>query len=169
MNIYVKINIVEVIVILNFKELTEEKQKVVQKLESIIYGTKESLELSPLDLLYLLTNLGEKDREYITKDLEESLMLAVIRSEKRVFNNQQLTAIYKIANSFKMNDDYNAVLFTLLQTSASIKDNIEKAKDNNLDIKERSDLVTEAEALLKLNHSQLMDLSENLNEKGRRK
>ncbi len=157
------------IVILNFKDLTEEKQKVVQKLETIIYGTKENLELSPLELLYLLTNLGERDREYLTKELEESLMLAVIKSDKRLFNIEQLTALYKIANNFKMNDNYNAVLFTLLQTSATIKENIDKAKDNNLDIKERSNLVTEAEALLKLNHSQLIDISENINGKGHRK
>lgn len=169
MYIYVKIIIVEVIVILNFKELNEEKNKAVHKVESVINNTKQSLELSPLDMLYLLTDLGEKDKEYLSKELEDSLIAAIIKGKKKVFNNQQLIVLYKIANYFKMNDDYNAILFTLLQTSASIRDNITKAKDNNIDIKERSILVSEAEALLKLNYSQLIDISKNINEKEHKK
>jgi len=161
--------IIEVIVILNFKELNGEKQKVVHKVEFTINNTKQSLELSPLDMLYLLTDLGEKDKEYLSKELEDSLIVAIIKGKKKVFNNEQLIVLYKIANYFKMNDDYNAILFTLLQTSASIRDNITKAKDNSIDIKERSTLVSEAEALLKLNYSQLMDISKNINERGRKK
>jgi hypothetical protein len=143
MCIYVRIIIVEVIVILNFKELNEEKQKVVNKLECVINNTKQNLELSPLDMLFLLTDLGEVDKEYLSKELEDS--------------------------HFKMNDDYNAILFTLLQTSASIRDNINKAKNGSIDIKERSNFVSEAEALLKLNYSQLIEISKNLNERGHRK
>jgi len=155
-----------VIVILNFKELNEEKQKVVNKLECVVNNTKQNLELSPLDMLYLLTDLGEKDKAYLSKELEDSLIATIIKGKKKFFSNEQLVALYKISNNLKMNDDYNAVLFTLLQTSASIKDNISKAKDNSIDIKERSDLVSEAEALLKLNHSQLIDIGKNINERG---
>ncbi len=154
------------IVILNFKELNEEKQKVVNKLECVVNNTKQNLELSPLDMLYLLTDLGEKDKAYLSKELEDSLIATIIKGKKKFFSNEQLVALYKISNNLKMNDDYNAVLFTLLQTSASIKDNISKAKDNSIDIKERSDLVSEAEALLKLNHSQLIDIGKNINERG---
>jgi hypothetical protein len=155
-----------VIVILNFKELNEEKQKVVQKVECIINNTKQNLELSHLDMLYLLTDLGEKDKEYLSKDLEDSLMVAIIKGKKKIFSNEQLTVLYKITSYFKMNDDYNAILFTLLQTSASIKDNINKAKDITININERGNLVSEAEALLKLNYSQLIEISKNINERG---
>lgn len=169
MCIYVRIIIVEVIVILNFKELNEEKQKVVNKLECVINNTKQNLELSPLDMLFLLTDLGEADKEYLSKELEDSLIATIIRGKKKVFNNAQLAVLYKITKHFKMNDDYNAILFTLLQTSASIRDNINKAKNGSIDIKERSNFVSEAEALLKLNYSQLIEISKNLNERGHRK
>ena len=157
------------IVILNFKELNEEKQKVVYKVECIINNTKQSLELSPLDMLYLLTDLGERDKKYLSKDLEDSLLAAIIKGKKKVFNNKQLMVLYKITNNFKMNDEYNAILFTLLQTSASIKDNIAKAKDSSKDIEERSTLVSDAEAMLKLNYNQLIDISKSFNERGRNK
>jgi|GEM_PF-5677621 len=169
MDIYVRIIIVEVIIILSFKELNEEKQKVVNKLECIINNTKQSLELSPLDMLYLLTDLGEKDKEYLSKELEDSLIAAIIKGKKKVFNNDQLVVLYKITKHFKMNDDYNAILFTLLQTSASIRYNISKAKNDSIDIKERNTYVSEAEALLKLNYNQLIEISKNLNERGHRK
>lgn len=169
MYIYVKLIIVEVIVILNFRELNEEKQKVVYKVECVTNNTKQSLELSPLDMLYLLTDLGEKDKEYLSKELEDSLITAIIKGKKKIFSNKQLIVLHKITNYFKMNDDYNAILYTLLQTSASIKDNIAKAKDDSININERSILVSDAEALLKLNYSQLIDISKSINERGRNK
>ena len=156
-------------VILNFKELNEEKQKVVQKVECIVNNTRQNLELNPLDMLYLLTDLGEKDKEYLSKELEESLIAAVIKGKKKTFNNAQLIVLHKITSNFKMNDDYNAILFTLLQSNASIRDNINKAKDDKIDIKERSILVSEAEALLELNYNQLIETSKNLNERRHRK
>lgn len=157
------------IYILNFKELNDEKQKVIHKVECVINNTKQSLELSPLDMLYLLTDLGENDKEYLSKELEDSLIAAIIKGKKKVFNNNQLTVLYKITNHFKMNDDYNAILYTLLQTSASIRDNITKAKDVSIDIKKRSTLVSEAEALLKLNYNQLIDISKTINERGHKR
>lgn len=156
------------IYILNFKELNDEKQKVINKVECVIKNTNQSLELSPLDMLYLLTDLGERDKEYLSKELEDSLIAAIIKG-KKVFSNNQLTVLYKITNHFKMNDDYNAILYTLLQTSASIRDNITKAKDVSIDIKERSTLVSEVEALLKLNYNQLIDISKTINEGGHKR
>lgn len=150
--------------ILNFKELNDEKQKVIHKVECVINNTNQSLELSPLDMLYLLTDLGESNKEYLSKELEDSLIAAIIKGKKKVFNNNQLTVLYKITSHFKMNDDYNAILYTLLQTSANIKDNITKAKDVSIDIKERSTLVSEAEAMLKLNYNQLIEISKNISE-----
>lgn len=155
--------------ILNFKELNDEKQKVIHKVECVINNTNQSLELSPLDMLYLLTDLGESNKEYLSKELEDSLIAAIIKGKKKVFNNNQLTVLYKITSHFKMNDDYNAILYTLLQTSANIKDNITKAKDVSIDIKERSTLVSEAEAMLKLNYNQLIEISKNISEGGHRR
>lgn len=155
--------------ILNFKELNDEKQKVIHKVECVINNTNQSLELSPLDMLYLLTDLGESNKEYLSKELEDSLIAAIIKGKKKVFNNNQLTVLYKITSHFKMNDDYNAILYTLLQTSANIKDNITKAKDVSIDIKERSTLVSEAEAMLKLNYNQLIEISKNISQGGHRR
>ena len=95
------------IVILNFKELNEEKQKVVNKLECVVNNTKQNLELSPLDMLYLLTDLGEKDKAYLSKELEDSLIATIIKGKKKFFSNEQLVALYKISNNLKMNDDRN--------------------------------------------------------------
>ena len=63
----------------------------------------------------------------------------------------------------------HVILYTLLQTSASIRDNITKAKDVSIDIKERSTLVSEVEALLKLNYNQLIDISKTINEGGHKR